>query len=191
MRYILFVLMYFSSLSLNAQELWLGAMYGDSAEKILELFPNYETYAKEDELRKIGSTSLTALIGVPVELAKRPFVAGFYFNSSGLFQIIIKNKSLLNDADANATESLLSEALVKKYGYAIKTADPAKVAMENEPSWAVWEKDGLSIMLRRQHDKTPTMISYELTQAEQERLEKAAAKKYLEGTSVSQEADKL
>ena len=191
MRVIVLILLSLSSFFLNAQELWKGAMYGDSVEKVLALFPQHEKPSTEAELRKIGQTSLKALVVVPIELVKRPFESVLFFDKNGLFQVIIKSKSLLTHAEAKSTEDFLLVALRSKYGNAIKTVDPLEVITENKPFWAQSEINALKILFVSQHEKDSIMISYSLTDAEKDLLENAAAKKHLEGTSVNQEAEKL
>jgi|GEM_PF-2188851 len=190
MRVIFLILLSFSSFFLNAQELWKGAMYGDSVEKVLALFPQHEKPTTEDELSKLGS-SLKALVLVPVDLAKRPFEAILYFDQNGLYQVIIKSKSLLNDADAKSTEDFLIDALHSKYGNSTKTEDPLEVATENKPFWIQWDVNALSITLVPQYENKSIMISYRLTVSERERLDNDAAKKHLEGTSIILESEKL
>lgn len=166
-------------------------MYGDSVETVLALFPQHEKPSTEEDLRKIGQTSLKALVVVPIELAKRPFESVLFFDKNGLFQVIIKSKSVLISAEAKSTEDFLLDALRSKYGNANKTVDPLEVITENKPFWAQWEINALKIMFVSQHEDRGIMISYSLTDAEKDRLENAAAEKHLEGTSVSKEAEKL
>ena len=191
MRIILFFILCCSSFLLSSQELWKGAMYGDSVETVLALFPQHEKPSTEEDLRKIGQTSLKALVVVPIELAKRPFESVLFFDKNGLFQVIIKSKSVLISAEDKSTEDFLLDALRSKYGNANKTVDPLEVITENKPFWAQWEINALKIMFVSQHEDRGIMISYSLTDAEKDRLENAAAEKHLEGTSVSKEAEKL
>lgn len=190
MRVIFLILLCFNSFFLNAQELWKGAMYGDSVEKILALFPQHEKPSTEAELSKLGS-SLKALVVVPINLAKRPFESILYFDENGLYQVIIKSKSVLNDADAKSTEDFLIDALRSKYGNATKTEDPLEAVTESKPFWIQWDINALSITFVPQYENKSIMISYRITVAEQERLDNDAAKKHLEGTSIIQESEKL
>ncbi|AAN55955.1 hypothetical protein HRJ35_16245 [Shewanella oneidensis MR-1] len=188
MRIILLFILCCCSFFLSSQELWKGAMYGDSAEKILSMYPNSVDQKMTDAS---DIKDLSRVISTKIELAKKPFNASFYFNNYGLKQVILHSESLFEDVEASSIEDLLTKSLVEKYGYASETADPIETSQKNKQFWAKWEKDYLIIKFLFQHEKNKMMIGYNLTADESDRLDRIAAERLLEGTSVSKEAEKL
>lgn len=174
--------------SVSSQEFWRGTRFGDPVGTVKNRVPAASNPVTSASLRGRG---IEQLMDAPASIAGRSFRASFQFSKRGLDRVILISTENLSDSEADAVFGAVSEALKLKYGPAIRTADPGRSVLEDEPFWLMWSSADTEITLMERHHKTPMLISYQLSDSARERHDRSAAERYRKSVRASDVAKDL
>jgi hypothetical protein len=103
-----------AAVTISAQELWKGAQYGMTKERVQALFPNVtEASGHRDRMRN-GALGLLKINQVTV--SQSPFEVTFYFLDGKLDEVTLVAMGQTNDYGAKLLYDHLHVDLVAKYG---------------------------------------------------------------------------
>lgn len=185
---ILLLTICFASKSVIAQEFWGGASYGDSEQKIKELYPNFTNHDKSENLKEIGMSSV---IELQTFLAERKFNVYFYFANNRLINVNLIAERILSEAEADAFMLLMVKALNSKYGSATRIQNLQAVMEEGKAMFFEFNNNETRILLVDQHNDHNLMMQYSLSDEETERLAKLQAQKLINKTNIKELSDAL
>ena len=157
MRTIFVTLFFLVSLQVSATELWGGAHAGMTLDEVRAAFPKAGAPLSPGVF---AGGRLNLLEAPGPELAGKPFLVEFVFDSGSLDEVLLRLNETMTISETAPVVSVLRSALTSKYGEPVEWVQQPQTGRRYASSRGLWRHDGVLVTLLATNvgDTTPVAL---------------------------------